>query len=76
MTGGIVALCALLAFSGSVDNDDPLSYLEIDHIWRLIIGFGAIPGLVAIYFRMTIPETPRFTMEVKGNVEKAVENVK
>ncbi|CAK72903.1 unnamed protein product (macronuclear) [Paramecium tetraurelia] len=58
MQGSIVALIVLLSFSNRLNNDDPLNYLQIDHISRIIVGFGAIRGLVAIYFRMTIPETP------------------
>jgi hypothetical protein len=45
----------------------PLSFLlnsHIDFCWRLLIGLGAVPGAVALYFRLTLPETPRFTMDV------------
>ena len=75
LTGSIVSLLVLLSFSGTLNNDDPLNYLQIDHIWRIIVAFGAVPGLVAIYFRMTIPETPRFTMDIKGDAGKAKKNV-
>lgn len=71
LTGSIVALIVLFSFSSVINNDDPENYLYIDYIWRILVGFGAIPGLIAVYFRMTIPETPRFTMDVKGNIEKA-----
>ncbi|CAD8085486.1 unnamed protein product [Paramecium primaurelia] len=75
LTGSIVSLLVLLSFSNTLNNDDPLNYLQIDHIWRIIVIFGAVPGLVAIYFRMTIPETPRFTMDIKGDAGKAKKNV-
>lgn len=42
-----------------------------DQIWRIIIGMGAVPGMIALYFRLTIPESPRFTMDVEGDLEKA-----
>ena len=32
--------------------------LAVDKMWRIIIGFGAVPGCIALYYRLTIPETP------------------
>lgn len=34
-------------------------------------GFGAVPGCIALYYRLTIPETPRYTFDVARDVEKA-----
>ncbi len=31
-------------------------------IWRLLLGFGAIPGLAVFYLRRQIKETPRFAL--------------
>jgi PHS family inorganic phosphate transporter-like MFS transporter len=45
--------------------------LAVDKMWRIIIGFGAVPGCVALYYRLTIPETPRYTFDVARDVEKA-----
>lgn len=39
--------------------------------WRIIVGFGALPACFALYYRITIPETPRYTFEVTRDVEKA-----
>jgi MFS transporter, PHS family, inorganic phosphate transporter len=50
--------------------------LAVDKMWRVIIGFGAVPGCIALYFRLTIPETPRYTFDVARDVEKAGEDVK
>ncbi|KAK8030721.1 hypothetical protein PG990_000455 [Apiospora arundinis] len=36
----------------------------VDKMWRIMIGFGAVPGCVALYFRLTMPETPRYTFVV------------
>ncbi|PMD42867.1 putative inorganic phosphate transporter PHO84 [Hyaloscypha variabilis F] len=38
-------------------------------------GFGAVPGCIALYYRLTIPETPRYTFDVARDVEKAGEGV-
>jgi PHS family inorganic phosphate transporter-like MFS transporter len=35
------------------------------------LGFGAVPACLALYYRLTIPETPRYTFDVARDVEKA-----
>lgn len=30
--------------------------VAVDKMWRILIGFGAVPGCIALYFRLTIPE--------------------
>ena len=44
-------------------------------MWRILIGVGCLPGVVALYFRLTIPETPRFTMDIERNVNQATQDV-
>jgi MFS transporter, PHS family, inorganic phosphate transporter len=39
------------------------------------VGFGAIPGCLAIYFRLTIPETPRYTLDIDNDIERAHKDV-
>ena len=29
----------------------------VDIVWRLVAGLGAVPAMIAIYFRFTIPES-------------------
>ena len=48
---------------------------SIDYMWRLLIGLGCVPGAIALYFRLTIPETPRFTKDVERNVKQATQDV-
>jgi MFS family permease len=38
------------------------SGLSHNLVWRLLLGFGAIPGLAVFYLRRKIHETPRFAM--------------
>jgi MFS transporter, PHS family, inorganic phosphate transporter len=45
--------------------------LAANQAWRIIIGVGALPALFALYYRITIPETPRFTFDVAQDIEKA-----
>lgn len=40
-------------------------------MWRTIVAFGCLPAICALYFRLTIPETPRYTMDISFDLEKA-----
>lgn len=44
--------------------------VAVDRMWRIVIGFGAVPGCIALYYRLTIPETPRYTFDVARDVER------
>ncbi|MGI0072162.1 MAG: MFS transporter [Thermoplasmata archaeon] len=46
----------------------------LDLSWRLILGVGAVPALLTIYFRTRLPETPRFSLS-RGNVAEAAATV-
>ncbi len=78
----IIALIVCTGFKQSlmtaktVADCDGVCQLAVDKMWRVIIGFGAVPGCIALYFRLTIPETPRYTFDVARDSEKAVEDVK
>lgn len=48
----------------------------VDKMWRIVVGFGAVPGCVALYYRLTIPETPRYTFDVARDVERAGDDIK
>lgn len=45
---------------------------HMDVIWRCIIGVGAFPALIAIIFRLSIPESPRYTMDVDNDGRRAL----
>ena len=72
---GVVSLAVVNAFKQQI-IDDPSDYAHhVDFCWRLLIGLGAIPGAVALYFRLTLPETPRFTLDVERNIAQAAADV-
>lgn len=79
---GIICLIAVAGFKESLESAASASHctgvcqLAVDKIWRIIIGFGAVPGCIALYFRLTIPETPRYTFDVARDVDKGGEDVK
>ncbi|KAJ3081526.1 Inorganic phosphate transporter pho84, partial [Physocladia obscura] len=71
MFGGLVFIATLAGMQTQIQAD----YTALDTVWRVALGFGIIPAVGAIYFRMTIPETPRFTVDVIGDTEKANSDV-
>lgn len=71
LTTGIVAIILLSAFKDSIIANPQ----NLDYVWRILIGFGCLPALVAVYFRLTIPETPRFVLDVENNLNKAERDV-
>jgi PHS family inorganic phosphate transporter-like MFS transporter len=75
LTSGIVSLITIVAYKNEILSE-PLTDLKgIDQAWRIIIGLGCVPGVVALYFRLTIPETPRYTMDVERNIKQASQDV-
>jgi PHS family inorganic phosphate transporter-like MFS transporter len=72
LVGSIVSLIILAIFKNAIYADQ----INLDYVWRLCLGFGAIPGVVAIYHRLTIPESPRYTLDVDQDIEKALKNAK
>ncbi|WLF77154.1 Inorganic phosphate transporter pho84 [Lodderomyces elongisporus] len=46
-----------------------------DQMWRIIIGFGCVPGCIALYYRLTIAESPRYSLDVNehGDVVKVAD---
>jgi MFS transporter, PHS family, inorganic phosphate transporter len=81
-TAAIIALIVSTGFKNSLSTAETVAdcsgvcQLAVDKMWRVVIGFGAVPGCIALYFRLTIPETPRYTFDVARDSEKAVEDVK
>ncbi|KAJ5675777.1 major facilitator superfamily domain-containing protein [Penicillium macrosclerotiorum] len=43
----------------------------LDSVWRWVIGVGCIPALLAILWRFSIPESPRYTMDVAHDPRQA-----
>lgn len=80
-TAAIIALIVTTGFENSLKTAPTVARcsgvcgLAVDKMWRVIIGFGAVPGAIALYFRLTIPETPRYTFDVARDAEKAVSDV-
>ncbi|KAI8813801.1 phosphate transporter [Cladochytrium replicatum] len=67
LLGSVVGICTVAAFKNMIIADPN----NLDYCWRILLGFGAVPALLAVYFRFTIPETPRFSMDVLEDVERS-----
>lgn len=75
LVAALVALIVTVAFRDSFLEAHPADcgpncQAAADRAWRIIIGAGAVPALLALYYRMTIPETPRYTFDVNQDLEK------
>ncbi|KAG6019529.1 hypothetical protein E4U19_007168 [Claviceps sp. Clav32 group G5] len=82
LMAAIVALITTVAFKSSFSNIsdegscDSACQIAADRAWRVIVGVGAFPACFALYYRITIPETPRYTFDVQHDVEKADADIK
>ncbi|CAI4219758.1 unnamed protein product [Parascedosporium putredinis] len=43
-------------------------------VWRWVIGIALLPAAIAILARLTIPETPRYYVDIMKDLRKAVRN--
>lgn len=49
-----------------------LIFSTLDSVWRWVVGVGCIPALLAILWRFSIPESPRYTMDVADDPKQAI----
>ena len=80
LASALVSLTVVAAFKHRILFDvttdgAPNFERPIDFCWRILIGLGCVPAVLALYFRLTIPETPRFTMDIERNVRQAAQDV-
>nr|AHL29283.1 phosphate transporter [Gigaspora margarita] len=72
LTAAITSTLAVVAFHSSISATN---YSSIDYIWRIVTGVGAVPAFIALYYRLTIPESPRYTMDIERNINKATTDI-
>ncbi|KAG6776070.1 hypothetical protein POTOM_019573 [Populus tomentosa] len=77
LAGGIVAMAVSATFGAVYKapaySVDPIGSTgpQADYVWRIILMLGALPAALTYYWRMKMPETPRYTALVAKNAEKA-----
>jgi len=67
LLANLLSLAAVEAYKPKIEGavqacgqGDLECFRAIDRLWRLVIGIGIVPALIALLFRFTIPESPRF----------------
>ncbi|KAH3903645.1 phosphate transporter PHO84 SCDLUD_001290 [Saccharomycodes ludwigii] len=77
LSAGILALILVAGYRKDLDyaaNGKECDFRcrkACDQMWRILVGMGCLPGCLALYYRLTIPESPRYTMDVECEVNKA-----
>ncbi|GFY85337.1 phosphate transporter 1;7 [Actinidia rufa] len=81
LAGGVVAMIVSAVFKVLYHAPsyamDPLGSVppQADYVWRIILMVGAVPAALTFYYRMRMPETPRYTALVAKNSEKACQDM-
>ncbi|GMP47021.1 hypothetical protein CsSME_00014962 [Camellia sinensis var. sinensis] len=81
ISGGVVAMAVSALFRSLYHAPsyavNPLrsTVPEADYVWRIILMVGALPAALTYYYRMKMPETPRYTALVAKNSQKACEDM-
>ena len=77
------ATAGFRSYISSQTNDNACSVLDadptgiecartIDRAWRLVAGLGAVPAAVAMVFRLTIPESVYYMLDIKNDSNEAM----
>ena len=68
-----VAFIAVKGFASSlqVAECDADCRLALDKAWRIVYGLGILPAVMALFFRLTIPETIRYTLDITRDEKSA-----
>ncbi|ORE08843.1 phosphate:H+ symporter [Rhizopus microsporus var. microsporus] len=72
VTASLVGMVVTAAYKSAIEADQ----MYLDYVWRIVIGLGAVPAVCALYYRLTIPETPRYTMDVEHKVGQAEQDAR
>ena len=74
-TAALVSFLCTVGFRSAIQSGgnvcDAECSVALDKSWRIIYGFGAVPACFALYFRLTIPETIRYTLDVSKDDKQA-----
>ncbi|KAF8006375.1 hypothetical protein BT93_K0620 [Corymbia citriodora subsp. variegata] len=77
LAGGVFAIIISSAFNARFPSlpyqKDPIhsTVPAADFVWRIIVMVGAVPAALTYYWRMKMPETPRYTALVAKNMKQA-----
>jgi PHS family inorganic phosphate transporter-like MFS transporter len=74
VASGVVAIIAVAGFKSQILSESLDNLKGVDQAWRVIIGLGCVPAFIALYFRLTITETPRYTIDVEADVQQGAKD--
>jgi PHS family inorganic phosphate transporter-like MFS transporter len=65
------------ATSCAMNGEEDLEcFRSIDRLWRLVIGIGVVPAVLALGFRFTIPESARYKLDILQNASAVYHETK
>ncbi|CAM9457934.1 unnamed protein product [Phaeothamnion confervicola] len=73
--GILVAAIVTLIFADAFRRWAPENAENADYVWRAVLLFAALPTALTLYTRAMMPETPRYTMLVKGDNTQAAKDI-
>ncbi|KAJ4355826.1 uncharacterized protein N0V89_003847 [Didymosphaeria variabile] len=85
LLANVLSLAAVEGFKSEITSvypacpagDEGLQcFKAIDRLWRTVVGIGMIPAMIALAFRFTIPESPRYKLDILRNVHTVFEDTK
>lgn len=83
LLANVLSLAAVEGYKPYITNteracatEDVECFRAVDRLWRLVVGIGIIPAVLALAFRFTIPESPRFKLDILQNASTVYEDTK
>ena len=77
-SAGLVSFLCAAGFKNSLNSTstcDADCRLALDKAWRIVYGIGILPAVIALYFRLTIPESIRYTLDISRRETEAADDV-
>jgi PHS family inorganic phosphate transporter-like MFS transporter len=81
LLANVLSLAAVEAYKPWIEQtvhyckpEDDECFRAIDRLWRLVVGIGIVPAVIALVFRFTIPESPRYTLDILQNTQETLED--
>ena len=75
-TAALVPLLCTVGFRNSLQTEQCTAesgcIAALDKSWRLLYAYGIIPACIALYFRLTIPESVHFQLDVLNDPSGAL----
>ncbi len=71
LIGLVFSMQGLGLLAGALVGLVSIYLLPLAVTWRFMLAFGAVPALYVVFLRRKLMETPRFSLQVKGDVEYA-----